>query len=89
MTTKRILVRGLVQGVCFRISTVEKACSLGLAGRVRNLPDGRVEILAEGPAPLVEELVAWARSGPPGSRVDELSAQAVSPGGWLDFRITS
>ena len=42
------VVSGRVQGVCFRAETQKQACQLGLTGWVRNLPDGRVELLAEG-----------------------------------------
>lgn len=51
MDTKRwqLLISGRVQGVYYRASTEQKASSLGLTGFARNLPDGRVEIIAEGP----------------------------------------
>ena len=65
----RILVAGMVQGVAFRQSAVWEAEQLGLSGWVRNLPDGRVEALAEGPRPKVEALVAWCQRGPPAARV--------------------
>jgi acylphosphatase len=64
-----IVVSGRVQGVAFRIATVEEARRLGLEGWVRNLRDGRVEALAEGERPKVEALVAWCRHGPPPARV--------------------
>ena len=65
-TTKRahLLIEGRVQGVGFRYSTSIEADALGLAGWVRNLPDGRVEVVAEGPQSAVERLVAWCRQGP-------------------------
>jgi acylphosphatase len=77
---KRIVVRGRVQGVGFRYSTVHQARRLGLRGWARNAPDGSVEILAEGSAAAVEELVAWCRHGPPSARVANLQ-QADEPGG--------
>jgi len=68
---KRVLVtvRGRVQGVGFRASTAYEARQLGLEGWVRNLPDGTVEVLGEGPGPAVDALVAWLRQGPPSARV--------------------
>ncbi len=75
-----ILVSGRVQGVAFRIATVEEAQRLGgLAGWVRNLRDGRVEALAEGERSKVEALVAWCHRGPPPARVMdvEVSWQAA------------
>jgi acylphosphatase len=64
-----IVVSGRVQGVAFRIATVEEAQRLGLEGWVRNLRDGRVEAMAEGERPEVEALVAWCHHGPPPARV--------------------
>lgn len=64
-----ILVSGMVQGVFFRYSTVRQARELGLTGWVRNLSDGRVEILAQGEKKKLEELLSWSRRGPSGSRV--------------------
>jgi acylphosphatase len=63
------IVRGRVQGVNFRASTVTQASRLGLLGWVRNQPDGSVEVLAEGPRPALEQLVAYLRRGPQGARV--------------------
>jgi acylphosphatase len=68
----RILVSGIVQGVAYRQSTVWEAERLDLAGWVRNLPDGRVEALAEGPRQRVEALVAWCWRGPPAARVSKV-----------------
>lgn len=65
-----IVISGRVQGVAFRIATVEEAQRLGgVRGWVRNLRDGRVEALAEGERPKVEALVAWCHHGPPPARV--------------------
>jgi acylphosphatase len=65
----RIVVRGRVQGVGFRYATVTAARRLGLAGWARNAPDGSVEILAEGDATAVRELIGWCHQGPPAARV--------------------
>jgi acylphosphatase len=55
----RARVEGVVQGVGFRVSARRQATRLGLAGWAANLPDGSVEIVAEGPEPRCRELVAW------------------------------
>ncbi len=59
-----LLISGRVQGVWYRASTRRRARELGLSGWVRNLPDGRVEALAEGPRPQLEALLSWAQQGP-------------------------
>ena len=76
MATMRIraLVSGRVQGVCFRGETQKQASQLGLTGWVRNLPDDRVEVVAEGEEHRVQKLIAWCRQGPPRSRVDRVEA---------------
>ena len=63
------IVRGRVQGVNFRYSTVTQASRLGLSGWVRNQPDGSVEVLAEGPRHVLEQLLAFLGHGPPSARV--------------------
>ena len=70
-----LTIDGLVQGVAFRAYTVEEARRLGVQGWVRNLPDGRVELEAEGARPAVEALVAWCRHGPPAARVADVRAR--------------
>lgn len=65
-----LLVSGYVQGVFFRQSTVDEARRLGLAGWVRNLPDGRVEAEAEGARDALLRLLEFCRRGPPAARVD-------------------
>ena len=65
----RLLVHGRVQGVFFRQAAAEEARSLGLRGWVRNLPNGDVEIVAEGPRRELKILAAWANQGPRLARV--------------------
>lgn len=65
-----LLISGRVQGVFFRYSTRQRAEGLGLTGYVKNLYDGRVEIVAEGEETGLKSLLAWARQGPPGAYVD-------------------
>lgn len=83
MTTDRrrvhAFVTGIVQGVWYRKHTQAEATRLGLAGWVRNLPDRRVELVAEGPPADVEALLQWARRGPPDARVDELEVEELPP----------
>lgn len=69
------LVSGRVQGVFFRASTRERALELGVSGWVRNLPDGRVEVLACGPAEAIDRLHAWLAEGPPLARVEALECR--------------
>lgn len=75
MKRMRFLASGRVQGVFYRASTEAEARRLGLAGWVRNLPDGRVEAVAEGDEAALEALVAWARRGPAEARVDDLAVE--------------
>ena len=70
MAAARFHVRGKVQGVWFRAGTREQAVALGLRGYARNLPDGRVEVLAVGEAEAVERLAHWLQRGTPMARVD-------------------
>ena len=65
----RMLISGRVQGVCFRAYARDEARRLGLKGWVRNLPDGRVEVLAQGEPDTLEALESFCRKGPPYARV--------------------
>lgn len=66
---RRVFVDGLVQGVAFRYHAREEARALGLTGWIRNLADGRVETLFDGPEPAVDAFLAWLRRGPPAAHV--------------------
>ena len=72
---RRWVVSGRVQGVGFRWFVLQRAEPLGLRGWVRNLPDGRVEIVAAGPSPAMHGLDAAVRSGPRLSRVDHVESK--------------
>ena len=86
----RIVVRGRVQGVFFRAYTMEKARSLGVVGWVKNRDDGSVEIVAEGERAKLEELLEWARQGPPDARVEEVDvAWGDAEGGFENFIIVN
>ncbi|MCK9230236.1 MAG: acylphosphatase [Syntrophales bacterium] len=76
----RILVSGRVQGVFFRAHTLEEARRRSIGGWVRNLPDGRVEVLAEGENRAVNEFVAWCRRGPRFARVLQVDVMEERPG---------
>ncbi len=80
-------VGGLVQGVYYRASTAREAAALGLSGWVRNLPDGRVEAVLEGPAAAVEQMLRWLHVGPPHARVTSVEVQHETPAGERGFRI--
>lgn len=67
-----LFVSGRVQGVWFRQGTAQQAQALGLTGWVRNLSDGRVEVVAEGEAWRLERLIAYCHDGPPLARVEEV-----------------
>jgi acylphosphatase len=64
-----VVIEGRVQGVFFRASTREEACSLGLSGWVKNCWDGRVDAVFEGERDNVEKILAWCHKGPPGAMV--------------------
>lgn len=75
----RFTVSGRVQGVFFRASTAREAARLGLRGHALNLPDGRVEVLAIGPAIAVDELQRWLQRGPPAARVAAVEPRTEDP----------
>jgi len=87
MIRRRVLVSGLVQGVFFRDTCRRVADQAGVAGWVRNLPDGRVEAVFEGEAAAVERMVAWTRQGPARARVDQASIGEEPVEGLTGFRI--
>ncbi len=70
---KNIRVKGKVQGVFYRASTVDAAKSLGLKGFVRNEPDGSVYIEVEGPKDQVDQLIEWSKRGPSNARVESVT----------------
>ena len=75
----RLLISGRVQGVAFRWETLQVAMRCQVKGWVRNLADGRVEAVVEGPRQQVTDLIDWCRKGPPVARVERLDIQ------WEDF----
>jgi len=75
MRAVRVRVTGTVQGVGFRMFVIRLAEQLGVAGWVRNLPDGAVETEAVGPEPVLARFVEGVRTGPRHARVREASEQ--------------
>lgn len=83
----RVVIAGVVQGVYFRDSTRRMAQAEGVAGWVRNLPDGSVEAVFEGQADSVAAAVRWSRVGPPRAIVESISEFAETPEGLLGFEV--
>ncbi len=75
--TLAVRITGKVQGVGYRISAVRQAHSLGVSGWVRNLEDGSVEALLQGPHDRIDQMLSWLHIGPPQARVEQVSAQEV------------
>jgi acylphosphatase len=87
MRAVRVTVSGRVQGVFFRTSCAGLARDLGVAGWVRNRPDGDVEAVFEGPDDAVERLLAWCREGPAHAQVDRVDVVDEPPSGQTGFDI--
>jgi len=83
------IIKGKVQGVCFRLETKYVADRSGVTGWVKNLPNGTVEAIFEGERARVEDVLAWCRKGPPVSKVTAVET-VVRPfeGNFPDFLIT-
>jgi acylphosphatase len=77
-----------VQGVGFRYSLQQRARSLGVAGWVRNEPDGSVTAVFEGPPDRVESLVEWCRRGPLGAGVAHVDVESEEPTGAHGFAVS-
>ena len=87
MRRVRVQVRGRVQGVFFRAEARARAESLGVAGWIRNLPDGRVEAAFEGEDERVESMVDWCGHGPAGAEVEAVDVEREEPVGETGFRV--
>jgi acylphosphatase len=86
-TRAHVFVSGRVQGVFYRATTREQACERGVDGWVRNLDDGRVEAVFEGPEDAVREIVEWCHEGSSRARVDDVGAEYGDPEGLDGFEI--
>jgi acylphosphatase len=84
-----IHLTGRVQGVGFRWYARERADELGLVGWVRNLPDGSVRLVVEGPREDLQRFLAWCREGPPVARVHDVATSwSDATGEFSGFRIS-
>lgn len=86
--TVHLIVKGRVQGVSFRATTTKKATEYGLSGWVRNLPDGNVEVMAEGEKENLNKLIEWCKIGTDRSRVDSVHTEYLPyENRFTDFQI--
>jgi acylphosphatase len=83
---KRLVIHGRVQGVGYRYSMLAQASRIGVTGWVRNRHDGTVEAVIAGPAALLDDMIAWARQGPPGSKVTDIVVEDTK-GAFQGFEI--
>ncbi|NMC40520.1 MAG: acylphosphatase [Bacteroidales bacterium] len=81
----KITVKGRVQGVGFRYSTLREARRLGICGFVRNMPDGTVYIEAEASSDVLKEFVKWCENGP--GYVSSVNTSVYPPAGYSEFSI--
>jgi acylphosphatase len=87
MVRKHVVLTGRVQGVSFRWATQQLAERAGVAGWVRNRPDGGVEAVFEGEPEDVEQLLVFCREGPVGAEVDELAVTDEPPAHERGFHV--
>ncbi len=85
---RHLWIAGRVQGVWFREGARAEAQAHGVAGFVRNLPDGRVEAALEGPPAAVAAVEAWCRAGPPRARITTVEARDELPAGASTFTVS-
>ena len=83
-TRVHLLIDGRVQGVCFRYYCQDEAKRLGIWGWVKNFPDGRVEVTAEGNQQAILAFVKWCHQGPPSAYVAECAETYAEPTGEFD-----
>lgn len=80
-----VYISGRVQGVGYRMTTVQKAKQVGVQGWVKNLPDGRVEAVFEGEQEVVRRIVQWCHQGPSSAQVEAVAVNCESPQGLHGF----
>ena len=87
MKTRRLIIKGKVQGVFYRATAKDVADLIGVKGWVRNLPDNNVEITATADEELLQKFIAWCKQGPPKAKVDEVIVEDLRPEEFNGFRI--
>ena len=88
MKRLHLIIKGRVQGVFYRHNTKKKALALNLKGYVKNIPDGNVEVMAEGPESNLKILLEWCWHGSPFSKVDDIEVKwSDSKGNYTDFSV--
>ena len=85
MDAYHLIIKGRVQGVCYRAWMRERARSLELKGWVRNLPNWTVEAVVQGERELLDKIVEWCHVGPPAASVDDVSKEPAE----IDEGLTS
>ncbi|MBS1603624.1 MAG: acylphosphatase [Bacteroidetes bacterium] len=88
MPTFHLLIKGKVQGVCYRAGAKDKATELSLTGWVKNTAAGDVEAIVTGPQPAIQHFIAWCRQGPPAAEVKEVQVEPMPATAFADFTIT-
>jgi acylphosphatase len=83
----QLKIKGVVQGVFFRQSTLEKARELDITGWIRNCEDGSVELEAEGDENLLRVFVQWCHRGPRNAVVSNVESKNVDPKNFIAFEI--
>jgi acylphosphatase len=84
---RRVVAHGRVQGVFFRDSARERARAHGVAGWVRNCPDGTVEAVLEGPPEAVDRVLRFFAAGPPSAQVERVEVHEEEPEGLSEFAV--
>jgi acylphosphatase len=87
MRAVKMRIEGIVQGVGFRYYTHRIAKRYGVKGYVRNMPDGSVEVVAEGEDPKLSEFLQEVARGPSSAVVTNVEVEEISPSGYRDFEI--
>jgi acylphosphatase len=85
--SRRVVIKGRVQGVMFRASCAQQAHSENVTGYAKNLSDGSVEVLLEGDAEAVEKVLSWCHHGPSSARVDAVEIHTISNSNNTDFTV--
>ncbi len=87
MIRRHVKISGRVQGVFFRDACQRKATEIGVAGWVRNAPDGTVEAIFEGEPGVIEAMCDWCCSGPEQARVEHIDITDEEPQGDTSFEV--